>query len=160
MGNCKPADATESENASSVETVEVEVPPDPLVNPFWKMQKAFEKKLRNLSKREKKLLQLKEERDSDKPITTDQHDALSKLDEVKTLIGFVDEMMKLNQQQFSQYKKAIKNRERQQKMEKARSQIGTPQLSDELKKSTEVQTNGVAEEVQAAVGVVGPSSEV
>uniref|UniRef100_A0A914H2N2 Uncharacterized protein n=1 Tax=Globodera rostochiensis TaxID=31243 RepID=A0A914H2N2_GLORO len=148
-------DAAESENASSVETVEV--PPDPLINPFWKMQKAFEKKLRNLTKREKKLLQLKDERDTDKPLTTDQHDALNKLEEVKTLIEFVDEMMKLNQQQYSQYKKAVKTRERQQKLEqKARSQAPTPQMLEEMK-PLEVQANGVADGV--TVEPVGPSTE-
>uniref|UniRef100_A0A183CCX8 NET domain-containing protein n=1 Tax=Globodera pallida TaxID=36090 RepID=A0A183CCX8_GLOPA len=156
MGNCKPTDATESENASSVETVEV--PPDPLINPFWKMQKAFEKKLRNLTKREKKLLQLKDERDTDKPLTTDQHDALNKLEEVKTLIEFVDEMMKLNQQQCSQYKKAVKTRERQQKLEqKARSQAPIPQVLEE-EKPLEVQANGVTDGV--AVEPVGPSTEI
>ena len=85
------------------------------------MDKALEKKLRNLSKREvkrnaknlnsNKFLQMRlqqwksEIEEAGKKMNTDQMNALSKLDEIKLQIVFVEEMQKLNVTQNRQYKK-------------------------------------------------------
>ena len=116
-----PKESSNESNATSGTQTAPEVQPDTLENPFWLMDKALEKKLRNLSKREvkrnaknlnsNKFLQMRlqqwksEIEEAGKKMNTDQMNALSKLDEIKLQIAFVEEMQKLNVTQSRQYKK-------------------------------------------------------
>ncbi|KAF7639641.1 hypothetical protein Mgra_00000966 [Meloidogyne graminicola] len=78
------------------------------------MEKALDHKLRNLKKRQQRLLQLKADNDSGEiKLDSKQIEALSKLDEIKLQIDSIEELQKLNVKQFKDYKKEMKAYERQ-----------------------------------------------